>query len=68
MAQKLDNDLALGPVSADAPEPLTPSDCDLRGEPPPRDIFIALAVREFGISVAEATAMVDEVIARDRAH
>lgn len=31
MAQKPDSDLALGSVGPDAPEPLTPADCDLRG-------------------------------------
>lgn len=47
---------------SELPEPPVPRDLDLTDTPPPRDLFIAMAVEQFGISEEEATALVDLVL------
>lgn len=49
---------------SDLPNPLTPTDCDLRATPVPLDMLVQLAVQTFGMSVADAETMAREVTAR----
>lgn len=45
------------------PAPLTPLECDLRGQPVPLHVFVELAMQQFGMSAADAEAMVRAVAA-----
>ncbi len=46
------------------PEPLIPADVDLRDVPIPVDLFVEMAMSQFGIGRDEATKLVLETIAR----
>lgn len=43
------------------PEPMTPHDADVRGTEPPWDVFVDLAVEQYGLSREEAQKLVDSV-------
>jgi hypothetical protein len=47
---------------------MTPPDCDLRGVEFPREIFVEMAMGQFGISRQQAEEMVDAVIAQRKVH
>lgn len=49
------------PGYEDLPAPPIPPDVDLRDVPPPIDLFIEMAMAQFGVSREEATKMVLEV-------
>ncbi|MCX5516214.1 hypothetical protein [Kaistia algarum] len=44
------------------PAPLVPPEVDLRDTPPPRDLFISMAMQQFGLSREAATALVDDAL------
>jgi hypothetical protein len=46
------------------PAPLVAADVDLRGSPIPKEFFAQLAVTEFGVSIEEARAFVDQAANR----
>ncbi len=45
----------------DLPNPLTPADCDCRGEPVPFDMLVELLMSTFGYSSAGAAKVVHEM-------
>jgi hypothetical protein len=45
----------------DLPQPLTPADCDCRGEPVPADALVQLMMETFGFSVDAALRIVREM-------
>jgi hypothetical protein len=49
---------------ATLPKPPVPPDCDLRDVPIPANLFIEMAMSQFGITREEASALVYETIAR----
>jgi hypothetical protein len=48
--------------SSPYPDPPLPADVDLRDVPPPRDLFVAMAISTYGVSRREAETMIDAVI------
>lgn len=45
----------------DLPHPLTPADCDCRGEPVPADALVQLMMETFGFSADAALGIVREM-------
>jgi hypothetical protein len=50
--------------ASDLPEPPVPASLDARDLPFPRDFFIQMAVEQYGVSVEEVTAFMDELLAK----